>query len=528
MADVARIQVLLVDDTEISAYSKQRILERAGFEVTLATNGTDALRLVQERMPRIVLLDVALPDIDGWEVCRRIKGDPATASVLVLQMSATFVSEADTVRALDGGADACLTEPFEPPVLVATVRALLRAREAEDALRDALVRAEEARASAEAANRTKDEFLAMLSHELRTPLGTILTSVTLLRSGKIAPEPAARALEMIERNARLQVKLIDDLLDVSRIMSGKLALDIDLVDVSSVVEAALDQIGPAAQARRLALEVTIAPDLPPLRGDPARLQQVVWNVLSNAVKFTPPGGRIELFVERSGAFTEIRITDTGKGIEPDFLSRVFERFEQVDSSTTRSEGGLGLGLAIVRHLVELHGGTVRAESEGLGRGTTFVICLPVAEGIADGERPGRRAPATSSRDDAARLDGVRVLAVDDEIDSLKAITLVLEHRGATVREARSVAEAVAALADELPDVIVSDIGMPREDGYELVRHVRSAHHERLADLPVLALTAYGTPVERRRILQRGFQACLAKPVDADELVGAVARLARSR
>jgi DNA-binding response OmpR family regulator len=266
--------VLVVDDSESARYAKVRILRNAGFEVIEADSGDAALRLVEARMPRLVVLDVQLPGVDGWEVCRRIKADPATASVLVLQVSATYVREADTVRALEGGADACLTEPLEAPVLVATVRALLRARHAEDELRNALERERNARESAESANRMKDDFLATLSHELRTPLGAILIWVTLLRSGEVDETQTAHALEAIERNTRLQTKLVSDLLDVSRIISGKMVLEPTLLELQTVVEATVDSVRVAAEAKQIHFDVFVDPTVGPVAGDTARLQQV--------------------------------------------------------------------------------------------------------------------------------------------------------------------------------------------------------------------------------------------------------------
>ena len=519
--------ILVVDDNEVGRYAKIRVLRAAGYDVIEAERGDDALRLIAERLPRLVLLDVNLPGLDGLEVCRRVKSDPATASVVVLQMSATHVREEDTVRALEGGADASLTEPLEPAVLVATVRALLRARLAEDRLRDALAREQVTRAAAEAANRTKDEFLAMLSHELRSPLNVILTWVGLLRSGRIDDAAKTRALEAIERNTRLQAKLIEDLLDVSRIISGKMRLEIGVVDLPIVVDAAVEGVRHAAAAKAITLEVVPETPVGPVTGDPDRLQQVIWNLLSNAVKFTPPSGRVTVGVSRIESQARIQVTDTGRGIDPVFLPHIFERFRQADSSTTRSEGGLGLGLAIVRHLVELHGGTVQAESPGFDLGSTFTVRLPlraVSVGVPT-TLPARvmhpALPATPLPD----LNGLDVLVLDDEPDAREAIAAVLEGCAAQVTAVATVQEALATLERSAPQVILSDIAMPAEDGYRFIQDLRSLPADRGGQSPVIALTAHAGFQERQRILAAGFDAYLAKPIEPRELVAAVARLA---
>jgi signal transduction histidine kinase len=513
--------ILVVDDNETARYSKARTLRAAGFDTIEAGSADEALRLVAERRPRLVVLDVQLPDFDGWEVCRRLKQDPATAWTLVLQVSATFVSEQDTVRSLESGADACLTEPVDPPVLVATVRALLRARVAEDSMREALAREQAARGAAETANRAKDEFLALLSHELRSPLGAILTWVTLLRDGNVDTALATRGLEAIERNTRLQVKLIEDLLDVSRIITGKTRLDVGLVDLARVGEAALESVRAAALAKGVRVDAFLDPSLGAVLGDATRLQQVVWNLVSNAIKFTSKGGWVEVRLEGRDSQAMIRVSDSGKGIDPAFLPHIFERFRQADSSTTRTEGGLGLGLAIVRHVVELHGGTVEAESPGLGSGATFTVRLPLPalRETRDTILP-TRAPAGGTR----ALEGVRLLVVDDEADARDAISAVLVSSGATVATARSVREALAAIdRAPAPDVIVSDIAMPGEDGFALMRELRNERPERR--IPVLALTAYAGEPEAARIREAGFDAYLAKPIEAAKLVAAVSALA---
>lgn len=519
--------ILVVDDHEVSLYHKSRTLRNAGYTVLQARTGGDALHLVREHMPRLVLLDVKLPDVSGLEVCRRIKEDPKTSSVLVLQSSATFVTEEDTVRALEGGADGSVTEPVQPAVLLATVRALLRARIAEDALREALSReqraredAEDARAALEAANHTKDEFLARLSHELRSPLGIILTWATLLRSGDVDEGQLARGLEVIERNTRLQASLIDDLLDLSRVLSGKMHLERDLVDLSTVIQNVMDSIRPAAEAKSIRIRSAIEPGVRPCWGDPHRIQQVIWNLLSNAVKFTPDGGRVDVAVTGAADRVSISVTDTGIGLGSESASRIFEPFEQVEGSSPSRSGGLGLGLAIVRHIVELHGGRVEAESPGLRRGATFRVILPAA-------LPGARAASARRRDSSSTLAGIRVLTVEDDPEALEAVGAVLRRFGASVETAASVEEAFRVLHDSTPHVIVSDISMPGADGISLIRAVRGRGRDAGRDIPALALTARASAEDERQILHAGYDAYLRKPVDASELVTAVANLARS-
>jgi signal transduction histidine kinase/BarA-like signal transduction histidine kinase len=522
--------ILVVDDNDTGRYHKERILARAGYEVIQSADGLEALRIVAERQPRVVVLDVKLPGLDGWEVCRRIKNDPGTSSTLVLQTSATYVRDADTVRALEGGADGCLTEPVEPAVMVATVRALLRIRAAEDLLREALAgektartAAEAAREAVEAANQSKDEFLATLSHELRSPLGTMLSWVSLLRTPPVDPVQLSKGLEVIERNVRLQMKLIDDLLDVSRIVSGKLRLDVGLVDLEPVVTAAVVNIRSAAEAKHVKIESIVDRTLGPVWGDATRLQQVVWNLLSNAVKFTPREGSVRITVRGGENGTRIEVSDTGKGIAADVLPKIFERFQQADPTTTRAEGGLGLGLAIVRHIVELHGGTVEATSPGLGGGTTVCVEIPYAEarGIPSQALASTPEPHLG---DTPSLGGLRMLLVEDESDAREAITAVLERSGARVDTARSVPEALACLDRERYDVLVSDIAMAGMDGIALIQKVR----ERVEDgaVAALALTAYAGAETQRRALEAGYQAYLTKPIDVTDLVSAVASLAK--
>ena len=399
-------------------------------------------------------------------------------------------------------------------------------RASEEKLRVLYEREQELRRKAEEANRIKDEFLSTVSHELRTPLNAILGWTWLLGSGSMDAEGMKRAVATIERNARSQSQIVDDLLDVSRIITGKLRLQVDEVDLAHVIDSAFDSLRPAADAKEIRIETRIDPEAVRVSGDPHRLQQVVWNLLSNAVKFTPRGGRIEVRLGRSGSQVEIRVSDSGIGIAPDFLDHVFDRFRQADSTTTRTYGGLGLGLAIVRHLVELHGGTVHAESGGPGKGATFTVRLPVpAVRPAPEPEPLPSSPPAPELPEARELQGLRVLVVDDDADAREVVPTVLEQFGIKVAVAASAAEGLDILQRHAIDVLVADIGMPEEDGYSLMTRIRKLNG-RLRDLPAIALTAYAGDGDRQRALAAGFQRHLAKPVEPHELISAVASVAK--
>ena len=394
-----------------------------------------------------------------------------------------------------------------------------------------LASAEAARQEAEAANRLKDEFLATASHELRTPLSAVVGWSRLLREGKLDSEGSARALEAIERNAHLQTKLIEDLLDISRIITGKLTLDRQPTEMAHVVNDALNTVRPAAEAKNITITTSFDSQAEPVLGDPNRLQQVVWNLLSNAVKFTPKDGHIGVALLRVDSQVEISVSDSGEGISPEFLPYVFERFRQADGRTTRQHGGLGLGLAIVRHLVESHGGSVNATSDGKGRGATFSVLLPIlgVYGVAGLETEARTHALTKKRlsiECPPKLDGVRVLVVDDDLDTRQMLEAVLSQCEADVVTAGSVVEALQEIERQKPDVLVSDIGMPDQDGYEFIQRVREmeAKHEDKA-MPALALTAYAKAEDRVRALSGGYQVHLAKPVEPAEFVLVVANLA---
>jgi signal transduction histidine kinase/ActR/RegA family two-component response regulator len=400
---------------------------------------------------------------------------------------------------------------------------LTELQRSEEARGHLLLRAERARAEAEAANRIKDEFLATLSHELRTPLTSLLGWASVLRESRHDETVVSQGLEAIDRNARIQAQLIDDLLDVSRIVSGKLNLDVRPLDISSVIRTAIHVVQPAAQAKGLTLEYSAQLGVGAISADSARMQQIVWNLLSNAVKFTPRGGKISVRLEKDSANAKLTVKDTGLGIDPEFLPRVFDRFLQADSSTTRNFGGLGLGLAIVRHLVELHGGTICAESEGMGKGATFSATFPLIADRMDPHTLGHSGEFLAS--DLQSLDGLRVLLVDDEPEARQILSTVISRRGAEVKACETAGDALEVLMDWRPHVLMSDIAMPDEDGYSFIGKVRSLPADKGGETPAAALTAYARDEDRERALAAGYQVHIAKPISSGQLVMTIARLA---
>ena len=576
----APLRILIVDDSPEDRELYRRLLGQdpeQQYELLEAEQGEEGLELAHREKPDCLLLDYRLPDVDGLEFLRRLLDDgPMPVIVLTGQGS-----EAVAVQAMKGGAqdyllkgaitrqelkravgnavekvalrrkveertaelatanDALQTMYGEQEELVRLRTAeLSRANEelkreirvrqwAEEERAKLLLREQDLRKQAEEANRIKDEFLATLSHELRTPLNAILGWAQVLRSGKVDEETTSRALEAVERNARAQAQLISDLLDVSRIITGKLRLELKPVELPRLIEAALDSVRPAADARQISIRVSLSP-VAPLVGDPDRLQQVVWNLLSNAIKFTPQGGSVEVRLGQRGGQAEIAVQDTGAGIRPDFLPYVFDRFRQAESSTTRQHGGLGLGLSIVRHLVELHGGTVAVESEGEGKGAAFTVRLPIRLGVDSGIMTERRqAPADGMPFpmNTGLLEGLHVLVLDDEADTRELLVTAIERCGARVTAVANVPDALSAVDREIPDVLVSDIGVPGEDGYSFIRKLRARGPERGGKVPAAALTAYARSEDRIRALSAGFQTHLAKPVDPGELVATIAALA---
>jgi PAS domain S-box-containing protein len=395
--------------------------------------------------------------------------------------------------------------------------------------RERLLESEQrARREAEEANRLKDDFLATVSHELRTPLTAILGWVRMLRDGSLDDETAARALAAVERNAKSQAQLVEDLLDISRIVSGKMRLNVRPLEPSSVIHAAVEAVKPAAQAKDIRLHLSIDPSAGPVAGDFERLQQVIWNLLSNAVKFTPSGGRVEVRLERGNATAELTVSDDGHGINSKFLPFVFDRFKQADSSITRAYGGMGVGLSIVKSITEMHGGTVRASSEGEGHGASFTISLPLASARAEAASAGQEThvPHAAPRPCPPELADLKVLVVDDDRDACEMIRAAFEHCGSRVKTSVSAAEALALVQDWLPNILVADISMPEMDGYQLIRRVRALGTQGGGSVPAVALTALARVEDRVMALSAGYQMHVPKPVELDELREVVASLVR--
>ncbi|HEX8266918.1 MAG TPA: ATP-binding protein [Pyrinomonadaceae bacterium] len=403
-------------------------------------------------------------------------------------------------------------------------------KQAESEREKLLKEAQTAHKQAEIANRMKDEFLATVSHELRTPLNAILGWTQMLKNGIVGYEQLPKAIETIERNSRSQAQLVEDLLDVTRIVSGKLRLNVKPVELSSIVETAIDTVRPAAEARGVEIEKRFDEHPALVSGDAERLQQIVWNLLSNAIKFSPKGGRVTVRLERAVDAAQITVSDTGKGIEPEFLPYVFERFRQADGTTTRKQGGLGLGLAIVKHLVELHGGEISAESEGVGKGAVFAVRLPLralTEAVPDenGASSVLNLNLASGGDLSIDLHGLRIVVVDDERDARELLRSLLTTYGAEVMICSSAGEAFEAVRREKPDLLVSDIGMPEEDGYSLIAKIRRLPETEGGKTPAIALTAFARIEDRIHALSQGFQMFVPKPVEPNELIAAIRSLA---
>jgi len=530
-----RPRILLADDNaDMRDYVRRLLMNR--YEVEAVGDGEAALAAARERRFDLVLSDVMMPKLDGFGLLHALRSDDETRTIPVILLSAR-AGEESRVEGMGAGADDYLVKPFSARELLARVEShvnLQRERKrSEEKLEQLMLLEQQARTSAEVANRVKDEFLAMLSHELRTPLNAIVGWTHLLKNGALGEKDRARGIDVIDRNASAQRAIIDELLDVSRIITGKLRLDATPIDPVTVLDAAIDAIRPAALAKEIEISVSIERNRGLVVGEAVRLQQVIWNVLSNAVKFTPKNGRIDVELKVAGKQFEIVIADTGEGIEREFLPFIFDRFRQADTSARRKHGGLGVGLSIVRSLVELHGGEVHVASDGPGKGAVFTILLPIM-GLADATQSEGSQELIDSRwkqkdraseDDVSPslLSGLKVLAVDDQQDTRDLITLALMRFGADVRASDSAASALETIASWQPNVIVSDIGLPEMDGYDFMRELRKLEGD-AKRIPAIALTGYAGAIDESKALNAGYELHFSKPINLSELAHAIARL----
>jgi signal transduction histidine kinase/BarA-like signal transduction histidine kinase len=542
---VPAARILIVDDIAANRLAVQAVLQPLGAELIEARSGEEALKSSLTNDFAVVLMDVQMPGLDGFATVELLRQREKTRFTPVIFITA-FGDISTSARGYSLGAFDFITKPFDGDILRARVGALValwqRGQQLEQQATELRRHAEErardrmAREAAEAASAMKDEFLAVVSHELRTPLNAILGWAEALRGGKLSSDRQQSALETISRNARLQARLIEDLLDVSRIIAGKLTITLAPVDLAAVARRAAETILPMAEEKGVGLEVVIEPGDHEIMGDAARLQQVAWNLISNAVKFSPQGTHVQLTLAAHDDELLLTVVDHGIGIAPEFLPHVFERFRQAEHGGTRQHGGLGLGLAIAARIVELHGGRISAYSDGLGQGAVFTVRMtPRARANQPPKvlRPTERTGAQTGQfraigwvRETPRLDGLRVLFVDDEADARELLAHVLGDAGAQVVVAASAAEALALLARERFDVMVSDIGMPGEDGYSLMRKVVAAAAAGRRMPPAIALSAFSSAQDRERALAAGFKTHLSKPLDAHALISFVERLGR--
>jgi len=535
-------RVLLLAPTGRDAALISKVLEEAGVLAEACIEIEDFCNKLSDTADAAFITEEALSPLALKSLVETLNNQPPWSDfplVVLTSGGGNVPANLTVLKALGEAGNITLIErPTRIITLVSALQAAQRARRRQYEVRDHLAEEKRAREErshlleeAEAANRMKDEFLATMSHELRTPLTAILGWVHLLRVNDLDESSTERAFDTIQRNARAQVKLIDDLLDISRIIAGKLRLDVRAVNLASIIEAAVDAARPTAEAKGVRLQMLIDPQASPVSGDADRLQQIVWNLLTNAIKFTPREGRVQVRLERVNSHLEITVSDSGKGISANFLPHVFDRFRQADGTSTRAHGGLGLGLSIVRQLVELHGGTVKVKSDGEGQGSIFIVELPLMVARREVNETERRRSIDGANKDAAyecpaELDGLRILIVDDEADTRDLLCAVLERCKASVITVGSAVEALETFRQLKLDVLISDIGMPEEDGYSLIGKVRAFEAGKTGQLPAIALTAYARVDDRVRALNAGFQVHIAKPVEPFELIAVVASLAK--
>jgi signal transduction histidine kinase len=553
------VNILVVDDREENLVALEALLDDPGYRLVRARSGRAALREVLDQDFALILLDVVMPGVDGYETATLIRDRPRSRQTPIIFLTADDWAAQQVFRGYTVGAVDYLVKPVPPDVLRSKVAIFVELFRRQEALRIAqeqlefriaerteelasanvalsteiderariekervelLHREQAARLEAESANRLKDEFLATLSHELRTPLNAILGWAHVLGQSAHDRDMVQRAAAVIRQNATSQSQLIDDILDVSRIIGGKLVLNTQQMAMHVIIDDAIDSLMPAAEAKSIMVTREFDRDIMVV-GDRDRLQQIVWNLVSNALKFTPKGGHVEVSLREVEGDAEVSITDSGIGISAEFLPFVFDRFRQADSSMSRRHSGLGLGMAIVRHLVELHGGTVSVESDGEGKGATFRIRMP-RHRDAMPELPAaalRNAPARLHENELEQLDGVRILIVEDDTDSRNVLSVLLEQLGAFVEAVSSAREAFDCVTNRRPDVLVSDIGMPDEDGFSLIRRVREMGDER--KLPAIALTAYARKQDADAAIGAGYDRHLPKPVAPADLIAAI-------